>query len=91
MTPVDSDAPTLDLQALLSATEAAAYTGKTVAAVCNWRARGWLPVATDRQGREIRDRRGRPAYRLIDVAKADAGAEQRGEKARGLKGARQAA
>ena len=74
------DEAVLNLNALLTASEAATYTGKSVAAICNWRARGWLPVATDGQGREIRDRRGRPRYRLIDVAKADRATNERAEK-----------
>jgi hypothetical protein len=63
---------TLDMDALLSASVAAQFAGVTTAAVCNWAARGILPVATDEQGREIRDERGRARYRLIDVAKAEA-------------------
>lgn len=75
---------TLDVNAVVSATEAAAYAEVSIAAVCNWRARGYLPVARDAQGREIRDSRGRPRYRLIDVAKAEVAASQnkRGERAR---------
>jgi hypothetical protein len=69
----------LDLDALLTATEAAGYAGVTVAAVCNWRARGLLPAATDENGHEIRDERGRRVYRLLDVAKAENKARQRGE------------
>lgn len=69
----------LDLNALLNATEAAKYAGVTAAAVCNWRARGLLPVAKDENGEEIRDSRGRPRYRLLDVAKAENKARQRGE------------
>jgi hypothetical protein len=68
----------LDLDALLSATEAAAYAGVTVATVCNWRARGHLPIATDEHGAEIREQ-GRPRYRLLDVAKAENATKQRGE------------
>lgn len=76
----------LDVNALLSATEAATYTGRTVNVIVNWRNRGWLPVARDKDGNEIRDRRGRPKYRLLDVAKAEHGAKLRGEKmARGLR------
>jgi hypothetical protein len=76
--------PDLDVNALLSATEAAAYTGKTVAAICKWRERGYLPVATDAEGNEIRDR-GRPRYRLLDVAKAENATRQRAEQmARGI-------
>jgi hypothetical protein len=75
----------LDLNALLSATEAAEYAGVTVATVCNWRARGYLPVAAGEDGNEIRDRQGRPRYRLLDVAKAEHATKQRGERmARGV-------
>lgn len=72
---------TLDLGALLSGTEAALYVGLSVAAIGNWRTRGYrgtdgtikhLPVATDHRGREIRDTQGRPKYRLADVLRADA-------------------
>ena len=68
----------LDLNALLSAKEAAGYAGKSINAIVNWRNRGWLPVATDAAGNEIRDERGRPRYRLLDVAKAEAATRQRG-------------
>jgi hypothetical protein len=79
------DEAVLNVNALLTATEAATCAGVTVAAICNWRARGWLPVATDEQGREIRDRRGRPKYRLLDVAKAEKATKERAEKmAQGL-------
>ena len=75
----------LDLDALLSAKDAALYTGKSINAIVNWRNRGWLPVATDANGREIRDGRGRPRYRLLDVAKAEAATKRRGEQmARGI-------
>jgi len=69
----------LDLYALLSAKEAAAYAGVTVAAICKWRERGHLPIATDAEGSEIRDKQGRPRYRLLDVAKAENATKQRGE------------
>ena len=59
----------LDVNALLSAKEAARYAGKSVNAIVNWRNRGWLPVATDADGNEIRDKQGRPRYRLLDVAR----------------------
>ena len=79
------EAPALDLDALISATEAAQYAHTTVQAIVNWRNRGHLPVATDRRGREIRDGRGRPRYRLRDVARADIETRQRAERmARGL-------
>jgi hypothetical protein len=74
----------LDVYALVSGTEAAEYAGVSVAAVCNWNARGYLPVATDGDGGEIRDSRGRPRYRLLDVAKAEhaADANRRGVRKR---------
>ena len=61
----------LDLDALLSATDAALYAGVTVNVIVNWRNRGYLPVAKDEHGNEIRDKQGRPRYRLLDVAKAE--------------------
>ena len=70
----------LDVYALLSATEAARYVGKSVNVIVNWRNRGWLPVATDAKGNEIRDERGRPRYRLLDVAKAENATRQRAER-----------
>ena len=71
----------LDIHALVTATEAAALAKVTVAAVCKWRERGYLPVATDPEtGDEIRDAHGRPRYRYIDVAKAEAATKARGEK-----------
>ena len=70
----------LDVNALLSATDAALYAGKSVNVIVNWRNRGWLPVATDAQGNEIRDERGRPRYRLLDVAKAENATRQRAER-----------
>ena len=72
--------PDLDLNALLTAKEAAGYAGVSIAVICKWRDRGHLPVATDGQGDEIRDERGRPRYRLLDVAKAENATRQRGEK-----------
>jgi hypothetical protein len=77
--------PDLDLNALLSAKEAAQYAGVSVAAICKWRERGHLPVATDERGQEIRDKQGRPRYRLLDVAKAENATKRRGEQmARGI-------
>jgi hypothetical protein len=77
--------PDLDVNALLSAKEAAGYAGKSIAAICKWRERGYLPVATDGDGNEIRDARGRPRYRLLDVAKAEHATRQRAElMARGI-------
>jgi hypothetical protein len=76
------DAP-LDMNALLSATDAARYARVSVQVIVNWRNRGWLPVATDGLGREIRDGRGRPRYRLLDVAKADARTHERAQRMAG--------
>ena len=73
------DVPVLDMNALLSATEAARYAGVSVAAVVNWRSRGHLAVATDAEGREITDARGRPRYRLRDVVRAEYATKQRGD------------
>ena len=52
--------PDLDLNALLTAKEAAGYAGVSIPLICKWRDRGHLPVATDAQGNEIRDKQ-RPA------------------------------
>jgi|HubBroStandDraft_6_1064221.scaffolds.fasta_scaffold1750260_2 hypothetical protein len=71
--------PDLDVNALLPAKEAAGYAGVSIAAICQWRKRGHLPVATDENGDEIRDDRGKPLYRLIDVAKAENATKRRGE------------
>ena len=70
----------LDMDALLTATEISRYAGVSVAAVCNWAARGLLPVATDEDGSEIRDKRGRPRYRFRDAARADAIAAERAQR-----------
>ena len=75
----------LDLDALVSASELATYAHVSVAAVVNWRNRGHLPVATDKDSQEIRDERGRPRYRLRDGVKADIETRRRAEQmARGL-------
>lgn len=81
----------LDIHAAVSATVAAAYAGVSVQAVTNWATRGYclpgsrervkLPVARDGRGNEIRDRNGRPKYRLIDVAKAESATRQRARRA----------
>jgi len=78
--------PDLDVNALLTAKEAAGYAGVSIAAICKWRERGHLPVATDPgTGEEIRDDRGRPRYRLLDVAKAENATKRRGDHmARGI-------
>lgn len=72
------------MDALLSGSQAARMAGVSVAAVCNWVARGHLPIARDSQGREIRDGRGRPRYRLRDVLEAERITSENGE-ARGAK------
>lgn len=67
------DGSMLDLQALLTGSQVAAYAEVSIQAVVNWRNRGQLPIATDPDtGAELRDGRGRPLYRLLDAAKADA-------------------
>ena len=73
--------PELDVNALLTAKEAAGYAGVSIPVICKWRERGHLPVARDPQtGEEIRDGRGRPRYRLLDVAKAENATRQRAER-----------
>ena len=72
--------PDLDINALLTAKEAAGYAGVSIAVICKWRERGHLPVARDAEGMEIRDERGRPRYRLLDVAKAENATRQRAER-----------
>ena len=52
-----------DPYALLTATEAAALAGVHVQAIINWRNRGHLTVTGTKNGR--------PAYTLLDVAKAE--------------------
>jgi hypothetical protein len=62
----------IDPDALITASQGAELAGVTVAAVCNWVSRGYLKPAENPQGRVIKDSRGRPLYRLLDVAKAEA-------------------
>jgi hypothetical protein len=83
--------PDLDVNALITATEAAVYAGVKVTTVCKWRERGWLPVAKGDDGAELRDRRGSRLYRLLDVAKAEAGTRQRAALMAGRLAARAAA
>jgi hypothetical protein len=71
----------LDLDALLSASEAALYAGVSVPVIVNWRRRGHLPVATDGEGNEIRGQDGRPRYRLLAVAKAEHATSKRARRA----------
>lgn len=92
------DAPVLNVNALLTASEAARLAGlldgqarPKVSMIVNWRNRGILPVATDEQGREIRDSRGRPKYRLLDVARAEAATRARAAQMAGRLAARAAA
>jgi hypothetical protein len=67
--------PQLDINALLSATEAMKWARvNSVQVITNWHRRGLLPIARDDHGREIRVA-GRPRYRLLDVAKAKRAAE----------------
>jgi predicted site-specific integrase-resolvase len=49
--------------ALVTASEAARYSGVTIEAILNWRRRGHLTIAGTKDGR--------PAYTLLDVAKAE--------------------
>jgi hypothetical protein len=67
----------LDVWALLTATQAAGYARVKVTTICKWRERGHIPIATDPEGNELRDPNGRPLYRLLDVAKADARTRER--------------
>lgn len=77
----------LDVHAAVSASVAARYAGVSVSAIVNWRDRGYLlrdgktrvylPVAKDDHGQEIRDDHGRPKYRLLEVAKAEAATSKR--------------
>lgn len=61
------------IDSLITSTEAANLAGVTVAAISNWRERGYLT----RDGQRVHlapaehDQRGRPLYRWIDVAKAE--------------------
>lgn len=66
MVPVPS---TLD--DLISTTEAATMCGISVAAVCNWRARGYLNPSG-------LDERGRPLYKRIDVLRTARDTRRRG-------------
>ncbi len=72
-------ADVLDVNALLTAADAARYAGLVdasgkpkVSMIVNWRNRGHLSPATDTDGNELRDQRGRLLYRLLDIAKAEA-------------------
>jgi DNA-binding transcriptional MerR regulator len=62
---------TLDVDALLTASEVARYAGVSVQAVINWRERGHLNPAVDDDGNEILDDHGHRMYRLLAAAKAE--------------------
>lgn len=68
-----------NMDALITASQAARLTGVTVAAVCNWVARGYLRPACDRCGREIRDTRGCKLYRVGDVLQTEKATHERAE------------
>lgn len=67
------------VDSLITTTDAANLAGVSVAAVSNWRERGYLAPDPDRPGEQKRmhltpaghDRRNRPLYRWIDVVKAE--------------------
>jgi hypothetical protein len=63
--------PPLDLDALWTVAEAAAHAKVSEATIRSWVHRDHLKVARDEDGREIRDRRGRPRFRPLDVARAE--------------------
>lgn len=61
------------IESLLSTTDASRLAGVSVAAISNWRERGYLDATGKRVHLEpaATDRRGRPMYRWIDIAKAE--------------------
>lgn len=61
----------MDFDALLTVAEAAEHCGVKPVTIRQWRYRGHLPIATDERGKELRDGRGRPLFRLLDVARAE--------------------
>lgn len=71
--------PSETLSSLITSSEASHLAGVSVAAICNWRERGYLAPDPDHPGKQKRvhltpaghDRRNRPLYRWIDVAKAE--------------------
>ena len=74
------DAPALDMDALLTASQIKTLTGvRSLQVVSNWRRRGLLPVAVDDTGTPVKDSRGRPLYRLRDAARVDAAMHARAE------------
>lgn len=71
--------PSMDMDALLPGKLAAMLAGVTVRDIVHWRNRGYLKVATDADGNEIRDERGRPKYRARAVLAAEAATAARCE------------
>jgi hypothetical protein len=62
----------INMDRLVTASQAAVAAQVTVAAICNYVARDQLLPATGRDGRPLKDARGRRLYRLGDVLKAEA-------------------
>jgi hypothetical protein len=69
----------LDPDALLPGRLAAGLAGVSIQVIVVWRNRGYLPVATDDAGRELRGPRGRPLYRVRDVLAVEARTAERCE------------
>jgi excisionase family DNA binding protein len=69
--------PALDLDALWTVAEAAHHAKVSEATIRSWIHRGHLPIATDHRGREVRDERGRPRVRPLDVARAEGATRER--------------
>jgi hypothetical protein len=72
------------IDSLISTTEAANLAGVTVAAISNWRERGYLTTAGERVHLvpagfvpAAHGKRERPLYRWIDVAKAERATRER--------------
>lgn len=69
----------------MTTTDAANLAGVSVAAISNWRERGYLGPDPENPGRQKRihltptrhNARGRPLYRWIDVAKAEHATRER--------------
>lgn len=61
----------MDFDALLTVAEAAQHCGVKPVTIRQWRHRGHLPIATDEHGNKLHDHRGRPLFRLLDVARAE--------------------
>jgi hypothetical protein len=67
------------IDSLISTTEAANLAGVSVAAISNWRERGYLTVTGERVHLTpaCHDGRNRPLYKWIDVAKAERATRER--------------